>query len=247
MNTHTDCQKETDAAITEEWRAVPGFLGYEVSSIGHVRSYIPSLQYKGEFPRMLNPYYRKGYPFVALKRDGKYHGKAVHVLVALAFIGEKPFGYHTCHNDGDPTNNVVSNLRYDTPVNNTADRKKHGTYLEGELCARALFTNEQAEKIRISHSQGRSLSELVDQYSVSRNTIWSIVSGRTYRSAGGPIGYAGKKKIRKRKPVKKATAKSSVDLDTIKQRIINGEKLDDIASDYNYSPSYIGQLARHQQ
>jgi hypothetical protein len=45
----------------------------------------------------------------------------IHVLVAKAFFGPRPDGYHICHKDGDKTNNKIENLRYDTPKNNWKD------------------------------------------------------------------------------------------------------------------------------
>ena len=45
---------------------------------------------------------------------GKRKQFLVHDLVALAFIGPKPAGMQTCHNNDDKRNNIASNLRYDT-------------------------------------------------------------------------------------------------------------------------------------
>jgi hypothetical protein len=32
-----------------------------------------------------------------------------------------------CHENGDPTNNRLANLRWDTPGNNNLDKQRHGT------------------------------------------------------------------------------------------------------------------------
>jgi hypothetical protein len=37
-----------------------------------------------------------------------------------------------CHTNGKASDNRLENLRWDTPANNVADRKKHGTYQWGK-------------------------------------------------------------------------------------------------------------------
>lgn len=53
----------------------------------------------------------------------------VHALVLEAFIGPRPSGMVCCHNDGDPLNNSVDNLRWDTQASNILDIVKHGNHL----------------------------------------------------------------------------------------------------------------------
>nr|WP_232111245.1 HNH endonuclease signature motif containing protein [Nocardia wallacei] len=54
--------------------------------------------------------------------------RTAHSLVAEAFIGPRPEGLQVCHNDGDPTNNMLANLRYDTPSENQTDIVRHGKH-----------------------------------------------------------------------------------------------------------------------
>lgn len=75
--------------------------------------------------KTLSPYIRKD-GHVEVRIAGKT--VAVHVLVAAAFHGPRPEGLEVCHNDGNPQNNVASNLRYDTMSGNMLDRVKHGTH-----------------------------------------------------------------------------------------------------------------------
>jgi hypothetical protein len=62
----------------------------------------------------------------------------IHVLVAEAFLGPRPRGYHICHKDGDKTNNKIENLRYDTPKGNWQDfrlsKKKTSHAISREVC-----------------------------------------------------------------------------------------------------------------
>ncbi len=74
-----------------------------------------------------------GYPVVNLKtgiergRAGYQVRRTIHTLVAAAFIGPRPDGMDTCHNNGDKTDNRLDNLRYDTKSANAFDTLKHGT------------------------------------------------------------------------------------------------------------------------
>jgi hypothetical protein len=87
---------------TEAWRDIPGFPGYQASSLGRVRS-----------PRKVLSQYRsnKGYFLVTIDGTGN-HNRAVHVLVARAFHGEPPEGSEVAHDDGDKDNNRPGNVLY---------------------------------------------------------------------------------------------------------------------------------------
>jgi hypothetical protein len=104
----------------EQWKSIPGFPDYEVSNMGRVRSY------KRSMPRILKAgIYSHGYRQVTLSRDGKYHSFRIGQLMLLAFRGPCPEDCEMCHNDGDPTNDHLDNLRWDTHAANMRDRAKH--------------------------------------------------------------------------------------------------------------------------
>ncbi|WP_141214748.1 MULTISPECIES: NUMOD4 motif-containing HNH endonuclease [unclassified Rhodococcus (in: high G+C Gram-positive bacteria)] len=118
----------------EFWKPVVGVDGYEVSSLGRVRSKPRTVRCSGSKTPPHNRRYSgrilrpsslpKGYQLVAL--GSKDHGY-VHILVAEAFIGPCPVGLEVAHNDGDPRNNSLTNLRYATPGENNRDKRAHGT------------------------------------------------------------------------------------------------------------------------
>jgi hypothetical protein len=90
-----------------------------------------------------------------------------------AFVGIRPQGMECCHNDGNPQNNHWSNLRWDTPKNNHADKVKHGTTNRGEQCGTAKLTLEQVRAIR----QDTRLQRIIAaEYGVKDNTISRIKS-----------------------------------------------------------------------
>ena len=118
-------------AASERWAFVPGYEGrYEISDRGSVRSLdridAGGRCYKGK--PIAGSTDKDGYRQVGLRTsDGTRKTWKVHALVLLAFVGPRPKGYFACHNNGDNTDNRLSNLRWDTAVANAADAIAHGT------------------------------------------------------------------------------------------------------------------------
>ena len=94
-----------------------------------------------------------------------------------AFVGLRPQGMECCHNDGNPQNNHLSNLRWDTSKNNHADKVKHGTTNRGEQCGTAKLTLEQVRAIRQDDRLQRIIAA---EYGVRDNTISRIKSGKRW-------------------------------------------------------------------
>ena len=137
----------------EEWRSVVGYEGIaEVSNLGRVRScqrevLHPNLGTQLVRGRIMRPAkFSTGYLYASLNRDGHTERVGVHRLVLEAFVGHAPFdGAHACHYDGDPTNNALSNLRWDTPSANQLDNVRNGTHAQARKthCSRGHeFTPE---------------------------------------------------------------------------------------------------------
>ncbi|WP_352250053.1 HNH endonuclease [Amycolatopsis nalaikhensis] len=92
----------------EEWRSIPEFPHYEVSNMGRVRRYgsaITAAVFKN--PRDRRPWVR-----VTLYKDRVPTQRAVHVLVANAFLGERPKGTSVQFKNGDSTDARLENLYY---------------------------------------------------------------------------------------------------------------------------------------
>jgi hypothetical protein len=63
------------------------------------------------------------YPFVNLYKKGERKNRTVHGLVAKAFLGKRPAGYHIDHKDSNINNPALSNLEYLTVKENMAKRR----------------------------------------------------------------------------------------------------------------------------
>jgi hypothetical protein len=57
--------------------------------------------------------------------DGELWHVHIHVLVLTTFVGPRPDGHEGCHNNGEPSDNRLVNLRWDTPCANQADKLVH--------------------------------------------------------------------------------------------------------------------------
>lgn len=122
-----------DATQPEQWRPVVGYEGhYEVSDHGRVRSldriapYGNTTRRRRGTIRKTRPAPKGGHLMLNLTREKTIRGAYVHRLVLEAFVGPCPDGMEACHHDDDPTNNHLSNLRWDTRGANLKDRYRNG-------------------------------------------------------------------------------------------------------------------------
>jgi hypothetical protein len=121
--------------MNEQWKPIPGFEGvYEVSSLGTVRSLDRQVwSARGFWMRVRGRILAlsslpTGHLHVTLKHGGRSENRQVHRLVLEAFAGPCPEGMEACHGDGDPTNNALSNLRWDSRSANVRDAVLHGAH-----------------------------------------------------------------------------------------------------------------------
>lgn len=141
--------------MSEEWRPVPGYEGiYAVSNEARVRRLAGSFSALED--RLLTPTLgSNGYVSVALYRDGHVKGHLVHRLVLRAFHGEPPTGTEACHNDGDPTNNRLENLRWDSHQANCMDKALHGTDVTAAKTACRAGHEYTADNVFYAKADGR--------------------------------------------------------------------------------------------
>lgn len=162
----------------EEWRAAAGWgKYYRVSNLGRVYS----LHQTGRF--CIGMPMAGGYRCVKVRDKERRGHLLVHVMVLKTFVGPRPTPEHEgCHNDGEPSNSRLDNLRWDTPLGNQADRVRHGTSLRGVTSPRKL-TPELVHEIRTA---GQTDAYWVGRLGAHRLTIQSARTGKTWQDVPTP-------------------------------------------------------------
>jgi hypothetical protein len=121
--------------MSEIWKPVPGFEGrYEVSDHGNVYR-VRRERVRGGLAKQ---HITRGYYYVYLEGQSF----RVHRLVLRAFVGEPQPGQVGCHNNGDPLDNRLENLRWDSVPANIADAMRHGTWNSERRLAHLQKMNE---------------------------------------------------------------------------------------------------------
>lgn len=168
------------SVVSERWLAVKGHPGYEVSDLGRVRSFW------GRGTSGMRPFARlmvlvvraQGYPWVNLRRGCQ---RAVHGLVAEAFLGPTPEGMEVRHLDGNKRNAALSNLAYGTRSENYEDRERHGTGNRGRVRSRGQDGSLNVVAIRKIRDSGLSGTVLARELGVSSRAIYAARRRETWK------------------------------------------------------------------
>ncbi len=172
-------------------KLIDRFPLYRVASDGEIQSKHckgPKGNQKPQWKALSPEVDERGRQRVRLKdADGKYKRVFVHVLVLEAFVGPRPKRMCACHNDGNPSNNNLSNLRWDTQRNNQLDKREHGTSNRGSRNYNAKLQETDVLKIRHRVNDGETCAQIAREYKVSVPAISNIVLGHTWKHVGGPI------------------------------------------------------------
>jgi plasmid maintenance system antidote protein VapI len=144
------------------------------------------------------------------------------------------------HLDGDPMNNRVENLTWGTRAENMHDRTRHGTDNGGERNQWAKLTNDQVVEIRERYiAGGIKQATLAAMYGVGVPAISTIVTGKAYVDAGGPISRTQTAEDLGRRVAKLTDTQVREIRDKAKQPGVRGK---DLAVEYGVSRSTISRI-----
>ena len=168
----------------EEWEEI-GYdeKHYQISTFGRIKSF-----FNGKM-KILSPYVdRDGYLQVTLSKNGRHKKFKVHRLVGEAFIPNPEGKSEINHKFGNKMDNFVENLEWTTHVENDRHALETGLKKSGEEHQNAQFTNALVEWCREVHIPGDKeygTNALARKLGVSRSCMYLILSGKTYKNAGG--------------------------------------------------------------
>lgn len=177
-----------ESNTTETWQDIPGFEGcYQASCYGRIRSVSRFVGHNfgglKKLPgRVLKPFTLPGgYQAVSLCKDGAVVKMRVPRLVLAAFHGWLGGVIAACHNDNNPRNNHLSNLRWDTYAGNEHDKIAAGTAPRGENSAVAILKEDQVVLIKSMLETGTRGVDIAKMFNVSPSTVTAIKKGRSWR------------------------------------------------------------------
>lgn len=164
----------------EEWRDILGFPGYQVSSLGKVRSFRIRGHSSGltKEPRLLtlSPTSRGYLKVVLVLPDKTKKTKTIHVLMAESFFGPRPKGLVVRHLDDDQLNNSIDNLAYGTSSDNSIDVVTNGNHKLAKL------SYQDVNKIKEMYlSGGYSYRSLGKIFGVDGSQISRVMNNQTWR------------------------------------------------------------------
>lgn len=165
---------------SEVWKPVPIVPGYEISDQGRLRhyrfpTYLHTIRRRGRFRRNVR----------LVCADGKARTFPLSRLVLLAFKGPPPPDCEGCHNDGNPANNRLENLRWDTHRGNMQDTFRHGTDTSGGRHPLAKLSRREAQEILKLIGEGWKHTDLARRFGVSITTISYVRTGKHWTRRGG--------------------------------------------------------------
>jgi hypothetical protein len=219
----------------EVWRAIPGYHGYEASNFGNVRSLIKKgpKGYPRKEPQLLKPNFSResGRPSIRIK--GKFF--FTYTLTLLAFVGPKPEGMECCHYDGNVLNNHLSNIRWDTKLNNAQDSLRLNRITRGEENHLSKLKRSDIIPIRERSANGETHKSIAKDYGVDITAISYIVLGKTWTHIRGPI----KPLLLQRGETVKRSKLKEADILEIRTRSSNGEDNIKLGKEFNVNNSTI--------
>ncbi len=169
------------------FKPVPNHAHYYAGSDGWIYSdRLRGFEKKSRGLRKLKPGLNNQtrYYYVNIENDqGVYKTQRVHRIVCSAFHGVPANESDTAsHLDGNRTNNIPENLKWESIQENLKRKKEHGTDDLGYRSKQAHLDQEKLLRIRSFLNEGAlTHQEIADIFKVGRITITRINNGVRYK------------------------------------------------------------------
>jgi len=167
----------------EIWKPIPGFPGYEASSLGQIKSYRRCKKGRILKPRVNS----RGYLQIIIQCDLEDITRLIHTLIALTFIGPRPTVRHTIdHKDGNKLNNLPDNLEYVPHSENLKRAFKLGLRnSKGEKHSQAKLTEATVLEIRKEFDRQPYylglIRDMAIKYKIHQGTMKDIIRRKRWK------------------------------------------------------------------
>lgn len=184
--------------MKEQWRPIVcADDGYEISSIGRVRSYKNRYGFGRdellEEPVLLSiQIHRLGYLYKMLQVNGKPKKFYIHRLVAEAFIPNPNEYPEINHIDGDEINNCVENLEWCTRKDNMRHARENGLWSIDTLSAAVEAWKTPIYCYEKDHVYS-SGEEAARDIGVNKALITMVCQGKVHNAKGYHLCYVEEK------------------------------------------------------
>lgn len=165
--------------IDEVWKDIPGYDGYQASTLGRIKSVNRVRPQKNRWGTVTN-FFHKGqilkstkrknkYEQVSLSINGRHIKREVHYFVAITFLGEIKKGMEINHIDFNKQNNSVKNLEIVSKLKNIQHNITFGRHNRSKL------TPDLVRQLRAEIKLGKqTMVELAKKYKISYTNIKMI-------------------------------------------------------------------------
>ena len=198
-----------------------GFPGYSIDENGNVWSNItnkwmsPSINYRG-------------YLTICVHSGCTIRHPYIHQLVAMAFIPNPENKPQVNHIDGNKTNNHISNLEWSTNLENSKHARENG------LMPHAVFTEEDVYLICQELTNGKSSTEISKTYGYPYDSVYQIRRGANWTHISSQFTFPPTRD--------RNTVLTEQQVREICVRLLNNDRVVDIAIDYHTSPDAIRKI-----
>ena len=166
---------------------VPGFPNYRVKSDGTVWSNFRNTRQsknKDGWHEIRGGLDKDGYrKLILCNRSIRKYVRA-HCIVLRCFAGPPPADMihpTAAHNNGDKTDNRLSNLRWASQRDNIQDKRKHGTWQCGEASGTSILTESIVRHIRELRSSGETYAAIAKRFQVSTSAVNAACNRRNWK------------------------------------------------------------------
>lgn len=169
----------------EQWLEIPDWEGMQVSNLGRV--WRPAYYDSAGRPhpsKLRHPCFEleAGYT-IHLTVDGFTKNSAVARLMLSAFDRLPTEGEIARHLDDNRRNNVLTNLAWGFPKDNSQDAVRNGKAPRGERQGLSVLTDEMVRELRRLYKKGKrgcGAVALAKRFGLNENTVQNVLYGDTW-------------------------------------------------------------------